>query len=322
MPREQESRTVIFTNENARKFPNKALIFDVIDSVDHSYTSTVAKHPIEGTGSNVADHQFRQNTVITLSGYVSDAMTRQALTEHIEKPQAVRDLDAFYDQITTDRAQIETASDTLLGDSTIGTLVSEDLFSQVFNGSLPAEYTGVEINAGDVITAQMEQDIITYGQTLETYLPQYDSEIFQREEVILGVRKLRKSKDLRTVFGADRDNCTKQHDGREFFEAIQTHRIICSVQTMHRLYENMVLTSLSMPRSAGQGCALVISATFEQQRFVEAIRSGTVYHKAQVPDSRDDGKNQGTTFEFFKKLGQDIVNEFLAPNKVRTDQLK
>ena len=53
---------------------NALLVLDSTEFVDHIYASKVAKHAIEGAGATTSDHQFLDNTRITLRGYVSDAV--------------------------------------------------------------------------------------------------------------------------------------------------------------------------------------------------------------------------------------------------------
>src|SRR5882672_8193354 len=48
------------------------LFFDAITSYDTTYSSTVTKHPV-ATGGFVSDHTTKDNTVLQISGVLSDA---------------------------------------------------------------------------------------------------------------------------------------------------------------------------------------------------------------------------------------------------------
>lgn len=66
------NRTLILT-KGTGKFSNQLLIIDVSTSVNHNFGSAVAKHPVEGQGYSLSDHQFNRNNKIQIQGMISKA---------------------------------------------------------------------------------------------------------------------------------------------------------------------------------------------------------------------------------------------------------
>ncbi len=304
-----DKKITIYTKEGSPKFGARALVLDLSRGVTPTYNTAVAKHPIEGAASAVSDHSYLSNIKITISGHVSDAVgiTPQTETESYQP----------YAEAREDNAYITTMQETIDNN-----LIQVDAIESVSVGTPLTSEQAEAMNAHTVFPEGL--DPYTEGQVVsdvEKGIASYnvneslDSLVAKRtatETIEADRKEVLEEKNLRIIYPTD--SSRKQLDAFELLEGIYYGRLLVDLLTSHRLYENMVMSNLSLPRAMGAGQALEIRATFEQQSFVSAFESETTTVPTSASDNdivtqKNNGKNQGKDFQL-DDASRNLLNKF------------
>lgn len=290
-----DKRITIYTQEGSPKFGARALVLDLNKGVNHKYDTTVAKHAIEGGASSQSDHSYLNNIKISISGHISDAVA--------VAPSEETDSYLPYAPDREDDAQVDTVQETLetqlendldIGFIEVGvpiTAAQAELLNEntVFPEGFPEYVEGQVVNDVERGVAEFNS-----SDSLDSLLVERDT----LEAIAVDKKEVLRQKNLRIIYQTDASR--KQLDAFELLEGIFHGRILLDLLTNYRLYENMVMTSLQLPREMGAGQAFEIRASFEQQSFTSA-QEGTVEvttsaNKKDITNQKDNGKKEGTGF--------------------------
>jgi hypothetical protein len=307
-----DNRVTIFTQPNSTRYGSRALVLDLSRNISHDYGTTVAKHPIEGSASGVSDHSYLKNIKIGVSGHVSDAVpiVSQSDTDSFQPYALNRDDNAYI-------GTVQEALNNVILDQTEIENISTGVPLTLSQAAVMTKYVslsnveGIEFVEGQLVN-NVELGVATFWvedtlDALVTYRNSLQETKDQKQEEV-------GEKNLNIVYS--RSTKDKQKDALELLEAIYSNRILVDVLTPVRLYENMVMADLKLPRTSGAGQALEIRATFEQQSFVSAYISTTTISVATSANSDDistqknQGKKQGSNFELTdatRKLAEKAV---------------
>ena len=284
-----ENRITIFTKNSSSKFGGRALILDLTRSLNHTYNSVVAKHPIEGAGYSVADHAYPKNIIVGITGHVSNA---------VKPPQGVEadNYDAYGLYRNEDAYKLE-VENTIQVNNIDYNEISGFTDGQILTQSeadLLNKYKGLRIDweVGEAFDGLEQTALLQSMQNSREYMQDIPEE---RNSTTNSKRAVDGNKNLRPVYNTDR--MSKQLDAFEFLEAIRNERLLCDILTTAKLYRDMFMASLNLPRTIGVGCALEVSMTFEQQRFAQATRTILSARKEDIITQKSKGKDQGTEAE-------------------------
>ena len=287
-----DNRVTIFTKDTSSKYGSRALVLDLSRDINHNYNTSVAKHPIEGASSGRSDHSFLENIKVSISGHISDAMpiSQEAIQESfyprgIQTRQDTSQEDATIEEISNKNDQL----------TQIDSIVDTVPITQEQADALNANSVGGTYTAGQTVT-DIEKQGIQYSTESDI-----DSLVIKRDEIqATRTAKEEALQDIANNIVYPTDADSKHLDAFELLEGIYHGRLLVDVLTSNRLYEDMVMRTLSLPRSSGAGQALELRASFEQQRFVSIQESDVVTNQTSasernVPPQKDNGKDQGTT---------------------------
>jgi hypothetical protein len=281
----KENRITIFTKNSSSRYGGRALVLDLTRKLNHLYNSVVAKHPIEGVGYSVADHAYPENIVIGISGHVSNAVAPPPQRLNLESYDPFgqyRNQDAYKNSLVS-----------ALEESTIDKNIIEDRDPEdpLTESELEIvdKYTiSTGLSVGDLLPDEIVSAMIsTMGSTID----QIKNRINTVEENSKVKSEIDNNKNLRPLYQTDQ--ASKQLDAFEFLEAIRSERLLCDVLTTTKLYQNMFMSSLALPRDIGQGCSLEVRMVFEQQRFTTINESIFSFNPGEVSGTEEKGKDQG-----------------------------
>ena len=281
MAQEQENRITIFTKTSASKYGGRALVLDLNRSVNHNYNTTVAKHAIEGAGYSSSDHAYQQNIIISVSGHISNAVVPPVGVEvnNFDPYGVFRKDDAY-------RKELDVKNEELL--KLHGTILTINPSTGITAEQADAANTTLTVtlyNPGDLIPQEalneLTSDLLRRMNEVNTRADARDVTTENKDEVT-------NKKNLSPLYTGDQ--MFKQLDAFELLEEVYRGRLLLDVLTPNRLYENMVMTRLALPRESDAGQALEIRATFEQQSFVHASLSKTSIRKADVTSTKNNGR--------------------------------
>ncbi|MCM8530057.1 MAG: hypothetical protein NE330_02760 [Lentisphaeraceae bacterium] len=307
---QQENKITIFTKNSADKFGGKALVLDLNEKIDHIYPTTTARHAIEGTGLSKSDHSFLGNIIIRLSGHVSNAVETPSKSKEGEYDPygKFRKVDAF--QQTLDELVVifeqdrKTIDD--LEEATVITEAQADALNRLTGIDEDDEFA---YTSGDAL---LLEDIEQITKDSESKITGLKTRSEKRKQVTEEKAKKERKKNLRPLYSSNQEY--KQLDAFELLEAVYYKKLLVDVLTTTKLYENMVMKRLSLPRSPETGSALTINITFEQQSFNSSTVSTVSTRPADVPEPKDNGKSQGVD-------GQKRLDKLSPEQKKRVDRM-
>lgn len=254
-----EDRVTIFT-KNTGKYSGIALILDLTRSINHTYGSSVAAHPIEGSGNTIADHQYLKNIKIQISGHISNGVKVPISPSDFDSFESVRNFDetleSEYDSIIS---EAESDSEITAGIEPNVPLTQEqadalnrsDTFGDPYSeGSLVDPLSHEEV---------LEEASVTQQGVIES--TELRKEEFVNDQAIQGAQQ-----SDRRVYS--NNQLTKQLDALILLENIRDNRLLVDVLTPNRLYTDMTM-NFNLPRNMRQGTALEVNIVLEEQRFNE-----------------------------------------------------
>lgn len=270
-----EDRVTIFT-KNTGKYSGIALILDLTRSINHTYGSTVAAHPIEGSGVTVADHQYLKNIKIQVSGHISNGVKVPALAERVDSFTFTRDNNAYSSELYDFRneiySEIEEINQLEVGVGGDITLTQEEADLLNIYSDIPSNYkAGQTLDESDLTVAQ-----VTSNKNAQLQDTSIVNSLRDQEEQDSKDQAGSQSNGQRRVYASSQLN--KQLDALILLENIRDNRLLVDVLTPNRLYPNMTM-NFNLPRNMRQGTALEVNCVFEQQRFVEAEVESVPYSK-------------------------------------------
>ena len=274
----KEDRVTIFT-KNTGKYSGIALILDLTRSINHTYGSSVAAHPIEGSGNTIADHQYLKNIKIQISGHVSNGVKVPGLSESSAAFELTREDTALTSELHDIRNDINEDVETINAipsdpEGTTLTKEEADLLNKY--ADIPNTYSeGQTLSESDLTVAQVTSQ--QNAQLLDTSVV---NAIQTTEEENQRDKQSSISNGQRRVYSNNQLN--KQLDALILLENIRDNRLLVDVLTPNRLYTNMTM-NFNLPRNMRQGTALEVNLVFEEQRFNEIDVESVPYSK----DSKD-----------------------------------
>ena len=258
-----ENRVTIFT-KNSGPYKGIALVLDLTRQINHTYGSTVAAHPIEGSGNTVADHQYLKNIKLQIAGHISNGTRIPDLTSDFDAFEQSRQytdavensLDLTTEGLTQDKEILTTVDDT--------NPLTEDQARVLTEGS----DSGIEYSAGDLIATEDLESLKTstaqnQDNALSTVAESKSAFIENQVEIL---NKEGQGSNRRIY---SNNQLSKQLDALILLENIRDNRLLVDILTPLRLYEDMTI-NFNIPRNRRQGIALELNITCEQQRFFEA----------------------------------------------------
>ena len=310
-----EDRVTIFT-KNTGKYSGIALILDLTRSINHTYGSSVASHPIEGSGNTVADHQYLKNIKIQISGHVSNGVKVPQLAERVDNFTFTRDNNAYISELHDERNKIYSEIEEINSlqipegeDYLILTQEDADLLNK-YSG-IPGYYTENQAFNDTELTVTQELS----NQEAELQDSSIIKSIRDTEEDDAKNRAESKSNGQRRVYASSQLN--KQLDALILLENIRDNRLLVDVLTPNRLYRDMTL-NFNLPRNMRQGTALEVNCVFEQQRFVEAEVESLPYSiDSDLIDDKDtkDEKPKEVKDPANVKRAEDILNTTIVKSR-------
>ncbi len=298
-----EDRVTIFT-KNTGKYSGIALVLDLTRSINHTYGSSVAAHPIEGSGSTIADHQYLKNIKIQIAGHISNGVKIPNAPSDYDGFESARnynsaveeDLDRISEEATSDKDVLESVQpDTPITQEEADALNRSETYGE---GTYEAGDTLDPLSYEDTINdsvSNVEGVLATVGSQKDAFIEDQSLE-----------RSAAESASSRRVYSNNQLN--KQLDALILLENIRDHRLLVDVLTPNRLYTDMTM-NFNLPRNMRQGTALEVNMMFEQQRFNEI-------DVESVPYSKDSSEIEDTEKqdEKAKEVKEDSVKE--AVNKM------
>jgi len=258
-----EDRVTIFT-KNKGKYSGIALILDLTRSINHTYGSTVAAHPVEGSGTTVADHQYLKNIKIQISGHISNGVKIPVLTSDFDSFGHARNYNAAIEE-DLDRIAVGLESDAIVNDNLqAGVPLTEEEARVLTDGS----DTGEVYEAGQEIS---EADLESLKESTASNISNAQISVSDAKQGYVDDQALIAATESK---GSDRrvysnNQLNKQLDALILLENIRDNRLLVDILTPNRLYTDMTI-NFNLPRNMRQGNALEVNITSEQQRFFEA----------------------------------------------------
>ena len=281
-----ENRLTIFTKNDSPVYGGRALVFDLVRSINHGYGSTTASHPVEGTGLTKSDHQYLKNIKIQFSAHVSNAMALPTVSEYSSGAYgAVRDHDSLGVQLAEQVKIAENDFDVIDG------VVPESFINQEQATSLntvSVTIQGVVYSSGDIVPTE---DLLVLQERSQSLAVDSINKESDHMESVATDELVYKDKDLRTIYSSNRGS--KQLDALVLLEAIRDNKLLVDCLTTSRLYENMTL-NFNIPRNMNQGTAFEVNCVLEEQRFYEPTVQSVPYNDKNVTSNTEEGKKQGT----------------------------
>jgi hypothetical protein len=74
------TKNKIYIVPNSGDYEGQILVFDHVESMNHTSSSSIPKHPVESTGRSVADHRYRNGVRINITANVSDQWSTSVTT--------------------------------------------------------------------------------------------------------------------------------------------------------------------------------------------------------------------------------------------------
>ena len=297
-----EDRVTIFT-KNTGKYSGIALILDLTRSINHTYGSSVASHPIEGSGNTVADHQYLKNIKIQISGHVSNGVKVPLLAERVDNFTFTRDNDSYIEELDETKTNLDQDKLILEGIEGDEPLTEEEARVLTDGSDLGIEYSQGQVINPNEIESVKDSTLSNINNTLESI------EAVQNEYTEdAKTQTATATATTRRVYASSQLN--KQLDALILLENIRDNRLLVDVLTPNRLYRDMTL-NFNLPRNMRQGTALEVNCVFEQQRFVEAEVESLPY--SSDSDLIDDKDNKDEKPKEVKdpaniKRAEDILN--------------
>lgn len=282
----KENRLTIFTKSSSSVYGGRALVLDLTRRINHIYSGSVARHPIEGSGFSRSDHAYNNNIIIGVSGHISNA---------VAPPPQATNLFTFdpYGQYRNQDAYL-----TLLEEEELAILKDLTFFMTRQDDPLTQEEIDLLNKYGDEPTTLSAGELlpVEVDEAIQSELGKIQQSLFKNRSLIGDNKALKQNSinntNLRPLYHTDQ--ASKQLDAFEFLEAIREERLLCDILTMVGLYENMFMTDLQLPRDMGRGCALEVNLRFEQQRFSSVTRSRLSLRANDIIRNTSKGKDQGT----------------------------
>jgi len=284
-----EDRVTIFT-KNTGKYSGIALILDLTRSINHTYGSSVAAHPIEGSANTVADHQYLKNIKIQISGHISNGVKVPLLAERVDNFTFTRDNNAYISELHDERNVIGEETDSIkelqIPEGTDYLVLSQE------EADLLNKYSDVP-NYYQEDQALNEVDLTATKETSYINAELQDSSIIKSirdtEEDDAKNKAESKSNGQRRVYASSQLN--KQLDALILLENIRDNRLLVDVLTPNRLYTDMTM-NFNLPRNMRQGTALEVNCVFEQQKFVQADVEAVPYSSDSELINDKDNKDE------------------------------
>lgn len=302
----KEDRVTIFT-KNTGKYSGIALILDLTRSINHTYGSTVAAHPIEGSGNTIADHQYLKNIKIQVSGHISNGVKVPQLSESSAAFDVTREDTAITSELYDIRNDINSEVEginSIIPEEGGTTLTKEEADLLNIYSDIPNFYSeGQTLDESELTAAKATSQ--HNAQQLDSSVVEaiVSTEDENQQDVEAGV-----SNGQRRVYSNNQLN--KQLDALILLENIRDNRLLVDVLTPNRLYTNMTM-NFNLPRNMRQGTALEVNLVFEEQRFNEADVDSLPYSE-DSPDlnkvDKEDEKPKELLNPRTVRYAEDIAN--------------
>ena len=272
-----EDRMTIFT-KNTGPYAGLALVFDLVRSINHNYGSTVASHPVEGSGATIADHQYLKNIKIQFSGHISNGVPVPPASSASSDFSNNREATAEIEQLQQSSNDLQ-EEQSLINSVEPGTPLTAEQ-AEALTVSSTTGYSFVEGESIDPLTfeeaipdslANNETAIEGIGNSIET----------AGEAEVLFSELIAEPSSDRRIYSKSQDS--KQLDALILMENIRDNRLLVDLLTPYRLYTDMTL-NFNLPRNMRQGTAFEVNCVLEQQRFVEADIEGVPYKEDSSND--------------------------------------
>jgi hypothetical protein len=280
-----QNRIYIIT-QGSTKWSGKVLLFDVTSSYVTNMSSTTTSHSVEQQNRSISDHIYNNNSVVTLTAYISDAWDPQfsvVVDKAWQNYSGSREEDLWgYAVEHQDDVEAAVPGFPSLPD-TVDTIIK----------------TGEGPPASDYVDGSAAQDIIRSAYQINGLR---DSNIINLQD-----------KGLLTKDVTDASVVNDIGDAVELLQQIRANRVLCTLVGKYRTMENMTFTSMSNPLQAGAGSqALYLNLNFEQQRVASTQRKTEQYDvdSSEIIDPEELKKAQQAEREKFLKsrFGKQLTN--------------
>ena len=289
-----ENRLTIFTKNDSPVYGGRALVFDLVRSINHGYGSTTASHPVEGTGLTKSDHQYLKNIKIQFAAHVSNAVALPTVSEYSSGVYgAVRDHDSLGIQLA-EQSSIAEKDVNVIGGIGAGSFISQEEADSLNRVSV-TNGSGITYDSGDILDTEDLQNL--QEKSKSNAVDSINKESDHMESVATD-ELVYKDKDLRTIYSSNRGS--KQIDALVLLEAIRDNKLLVDCLTTSRLYENMTL-NFNIPRNMNQGMAFEVNCVLEEQRFYEPTVQSVPYNDKNVTSNTEEGKKQGAETDVYSR---------------------
>jgi hypothetical protein len=270
----------IYIVPRSGKNEGKMLVFDYVESMDHSKSATVASHSVESQNQNIADHRYSGSKVINLTGMFSDKWN----TEHILDPTPVfRTAQAKLQERL--RIKCVTAAEDYHSElEDIAIAFSEtipafdagtDITNKIVNGVLDGEgssegystttLTGAAENASEGI---FKSKLVP--KELEHFIAAAERLVAMEIDILDIIRDKGMSLANANTNGPQREAINEIGKAIEFLSDLDKDSTLVNIHSIFGVHENMVLTSHGNPlRNGAQRGAYWVSLTFQEERIAE-----------------------------------------------------
>lgn len=294
----------IYIVPNSGQYAGTLLVFDHVDSMNHTSNSTIPQHPVESFERGRADHRYREGVKIQISGHITDNWS----TEAVQLPSPAFQTKTFKTQ----------------------KLLRSDV----------SEYTGSGSKVTKLVNKILDKTPVSESEVLNV-------DVVDRYWVSQAFRLVKEEKDVLSQ-ASDKDMSLENlvsntftlgsqintiAQAVEFLTYLDNNSTICTVVSLWKTYDNMVLTSFSNPlRNGAERGAYWISLNFEQQLIATTVSKPIAIspeNSEEVNSQKDLGKQSAVsrpktdaTYQEVEKIWDEELKAYPRAKKYVTEKNK